>query len=120
MKLFNRGRNRHGQLGHGNRNYEYKSKKVEALAGEVIVDVACGARYTLAVTNGKCVVFIYCLPPSPTGKSFFLPSAAAYATKNQCRRSTPTKAFYLDGPCCCNEDSNRYLYHFACDYYRSY
>ena len=40
LKIVNRGCSVSGQLGHG--NYQLTPRKVEALADEVIVDVACG------------------------------------------------------------------------------
>ena len=43
LKLFNSRNGEHGKLGH----HKYTPKKVEALAGEVIVDVACGWRHAL-------------------------------------------------------------------------
>ena len=51
MKIFNRGYGEYGQLGHANRNNECTPKKVEALAGEVIVDVACEHDHTIAATS---------------------------------------------------------------------
>ena len=51
MKIINRGQGWHGQLGHDNRDNILTPKKVEALADEVIVQVACGERHTCAVTS---------------------------------------------------------------------
>ena len=48
MKIINRGQ---GALGHGNRFHQLKPKKVEALAGKVIVDMACGGHHTSVVTS---------------------------------------------------------------------
>ena len=50
-KLFNSGNGTHGQRGHGNGNHRYAPRKVEALADEVIVDVACRFGHSLAVTS---------------------------------------------------------------------
>jgi alpha-tubulin suppressor-like RCC1 family protein len=53
LKIINRGSNYCGQLGHGRNNGEsyFYPKKVEALADEVIVQVACGLWHTCAVTS---------------------------------------------------------------------
>ena len=56
MKIFNRGNGEYGRLGHGNRNSnECTPKKVEALASEEVIDVACGTAHTLAVTSTRSI-----------------------------------------------------------------
>ena len=49
--MINRGWNWHGQLGHGGETSQLAPKKVEALADQVIVEVACGTNHTCAVTS---------------------------------------------------------------------
>jgi alpha-tubulin suppressor-like RCC1 family protein len=52
LKIINRGYGVSGQLGHGYRDeHQLTPKKIEALADEVIVDVACGRNHTCAVTS---------------------------------------------------------------------
>ena len=50
--MINRGCGYNGRLGHGyDHHSQLRPKKVDALADEVIVDVACGWRQTCAVTS---------------------------------------------------------------------
>jgi hypothetical protein len=74
-KIINRGTNAIGHLGHAHYNGEDQltPKKVEALADELIVDVACGYKHTCVVTSkgsvlalenyiqlpGKCYVALF-------------------------------------------------------------
>ena len=51
FEIINRGCDWNGQLGHDGRNNQFTPKKVEALAEEVIVEVACGCIHTCAVTS---------------------------------------------------------------------
>ena len=51
LKIINRGSSYVGQLGHDDRDDQLTPKKVEALADEVIVDVACGKEHTCAITS---------------------------------------------------------------------
>ena len=51
MKIFNRVKGYFRRHGHGKKEYECTPEKVEELAGEVIVDVACGSHHILAVTS---------------------------------------------------------------------
>jgi RCC1 and BTB domain-containing protein len=58
QNIINRGYGSYGQLGHGNTESQLTPKKVEALANEVIVDVACGEYHTCAVTStGKILTW---------------------------------------------------------------
>ncbi len=43
------------QLGHGNESGHSTPKRVEALFGLTIVDIACGSRHTAVVTNKGCL-----------------------------------------------------------------
>ena len=51
FEIINRGLGDSRQLGHNSKKDELTPKKVEALADEVIVQVACGLRHTCAVTS---------------------------------------------------------------------
>lgn len=59
--VFSWGENDHSQLGYetSKRNkgttYECKPRKVESLAKEFIIDVACGEFHSLALSNDKAV-----------------------------------------------------------------
>ena len=64
--INNRGRGKYRQLGHGNRECQLTPKKVEALADEVIVDVACGESHTCVVTS-KGSIFTWESSCSMTG-----------------------------------------------------
>ena len=57
-KIINRGTNAIGHLGHAHYNGEDQltPKKVEALADELIVDVACGYKHTCVVTSKGSVL----------------------------------------------------------------
>ena len=50
-KVFTWGRNKYGQLGHGDKKYRFIPTKVESLDGLVIVKIACGRSHTVAFTD---------------------------------------------------------------------
>ena len=58
---YSRGDNDHGKLGHGSGNnglilcYSTTPKKVEALDGEVVVDVICEQRFTIIFTASDLI-----------------------------------------------------------------
>ena len=45
----------YGKLGHGNESGHSTPRRVEALVGLTIVDIACGSRHTAVVTNKGCL-----------------------------------------------------------------
>ena len=50
-KCFTWGRNKYGQLGHGDKKDRHIPTKVESLDGLVIVKIACGYYHTVAITD---------------------------------------------------------------------
>jgi alpha-tubulin suppressor-like RCC1 family protein len=55
-KIFNRGDGGFEQLGHNNRENQLTPKKVEALADELIVEVACGCSHICVVTSKGSII----------------------------------------------------------------
>eukprot|EP00569_Conticribra_weissflogii_P016347 CAMPEP_0171399114 /NCGR_PEP_ID=MMETSP0880-20121228/6388_1 /TAXON_ID=67004 /ORGANISM="Thalassiosira weissflogii, Strain CCMP1336" /LENGTH=839 /DNA_ID=CAMNT_0011913219 /DNA_START=41 /DNA_END=2560 /DNA_ORIENTATION=- len=53
--LYTWGGGMYGKLGHGNESGHSTPKRVEALFGLTIVDIACGSRHTAVVTNKGCL-----------------------------------------------------------------
>eukprot|EP00804_Cyclotella_cryptica_P017747 CCRYP_001181-RA/>CCRYP_001181-RA protein AED:0.06 eAED:0.06 QI:2605/0.71/0.87/1/0.71/0.87/8/186/753 len=53
--LFTWGGGMYGKLGHGNESGHSTPRRVDALAGMNIVDIACGSRHTAVVTNRGCL-----------------------------------------------------------------
>ncbi len=45
----------YGKLGHGNESGHSTPRRVEALVGLTIVDIACGSRHTAVITNKGCL-----------------------------------------------------------------
>ena len=50
-KVFTWGRNKYGQLGHGDKKDRHIPTKVESLDGLVIVKIACGVYHAIAITD---------------------------------------------------------------------
>lgn len=53
--LYTWGGGMYGKLGHGNESGHSTPRRVEALVGLVVVDIACGSRHTAVVTNRGCL-----------------------------------------------------------------
>jgi hypothetical protein len=79
--LFKKIRNNHqgpgygwyGQLGHNGRKDNHIPKRVQALADEVIVQVACRLNYTFAFTSaGSIFTFGLDIAPGHDGKGCFV------------------------------------------------
>eukprot|EP00873_Tetraselmis_striata_P021086 jgi/Tetstr1/441350/TSEL_029601.t1 len=50
-RLFSWGKNADGQLGSGDRSDQAEARHIDCLDAKVLLDVACGARHTVAVTD---------------------------------------------------------------------
>jgi RCC1 and BTB domain-containing protein len=53
--LYTWGGGMYGKLGHGNETGHSTPRRVEALVGLVVIDIACGSRHTAVVTNKGCL-----------------------------------------------------------------
>ncbi|KAL9181896.1 hypothetical protein ACHAXT_012239 [Thalassiosira profunda] len=53
--LFTWGGGMYGKLGHGNESGHSTPRRVEALVGLAVVDIACGSRHTAVVTSKGCL-----------------------------------------------------------------
>ena len=60
-EVFTWGNNRFGQLGHGDLNNRTITTKVAALAGLVIIKIACGRSHTTALTDKGEILTWYVL-----------------------------------------------------------
>jgi alpha-tubulin suppressor-like RCC1 family protein len=61
FKIINRGNCDYGRLGQNNFDHQLTPKKVEALAGKIIVDVACGQVCIYAVTSTGSIFALGCV-----------------------------------------------------------
>ena len=53
--LYTWGGGMYGKLGHGNESGHSTPRRVEALVGLSVIDIACGSRHTAVVTNKGCL-----------------------------------------------------------------
>lgn len=53
--LYTWGGGMYGKLGHGNESGHSNPRRVEALVGLSVIDIACGSRHTAVVTNKGCL-----------------------------------------------------------------